>query len=118
MCTSPWAVGWECAQKRIASEDTYALLALLTLNLLMPHYLGMTNARARRAQLNKLPYIVTPPLGSRHQISWHATEEEARSVAFDVAAASPDGRTEIGERTPSSYRDVGYVDYFGKFHRS
>lgn len=60
-------------------------------------------------------FSVIPPLGSKAHTSFHRSAEEARSAAFNVAASSPEGRTEVLERTPSGYETVGSYDYFGRW---
>lgn len=73
--------------------------------------------KTRKAQKSER-FSVIPPMGSNHRIAFHSTETEARTAAFNVAAESPqDGKTEVVERTRSSYRTVGWYDYLGRWNQ-
>lgn len=73
----------------------------------------MTKALKRTIRAER--FSVIPPLGSKAHTPFHATVEDARTAAFNVAASSPEGLTEVLERTASGYETVGSYDYFGRW---
>lgn len=75
----------------------------------------MTTKTQRRATTKAERFSVIPPLGSKSHTTFHTTVEEARSAAFNVAASSPEGLTEVLERTDAGYETVGSYDYCGRW---